>query len=88
MVMPSAKQRGDREQHPFIDRQAVSHSACTKLFENLAALGVVAKLIEARTGRRQQHDVARPRMRRGIAHRRLKIIDDHGLGEIAQERRR
>ena len=53
-------------------------------FEKLAALRVIAKLVEARTRRREQNDVARPRLRRRLPHRRLKIVNDHGLGERAQ----
>ena len=73
----------DREKHPLVDCQSVSHNALDQIFKKRAALRIIAKLIEARAGRRQQHDIAGAGMRGGITHGRSKIVDHHRLREMA-----
>jgi hypothetical protein len=52
-------------------------------FENFAAFGVVRKLIETRASRRQQDDIARLAMSRGIAHRGADVFDHDRRRQMA-----
>jgi hypothetical protein len=52
-----------------------------KSFENPAALSVVAKLIEARAGRREQNHISGTGLGRGVVNGRLNVVDHDGLGQ-------
>ncbi len=90
VTMSQAKGMRSRARSPWSHRRgahAALSASARRGGEHIAAMGVVAEHVEARAGRRQQHDVAGPRGRAAAAATASGIEAAHSHAADAGERR-